>query len=65
MEDIIDYSIPKNKVILVKEGDKIMAGQKLCVGDIDLKELLKVTDKDTVERYILNEVQKFIFLRVY
>ncbi|HOM33030.1 MAG TPA: DNA-directed RNA polymerase subunit beta' [Candidatus Paceibacterota bacterium] len=62
IENIIDYSIPKNKVILVKEGDKIMVGQKLCVGDIDLKELLKVTDKDTVERYILNEVQKiYIF----
>jgi DNA-directed RNA polymerase subunit beta' len=56
--EVHQYSIPKTKKILVKEGEKVKAGQKLCSGDIDPKELLKVTDRETVERYILSEVQK-------
>ncbi|MGB9847942.1 MAG: DNA-directed RNA polymerase subunit beta' [Minisyncoccia bacterium] len=56
--DIYQYSIPKTKKILVKEGDIVKAGDKLCSGDIDPKELLKVTDRETVERYILTEIQK-------
>jgi DNA-directed RNA polymerase subunit beta' len=56
--EVHQYSIPKTKKILVKEGEEVKAGQKLCSGDIDPKELLKVTDRETVERYILSEVQK-------
>ncbi len=53
-----EYLIPRTKRILVNEGDKVVVGQKLSFGDIDLKELLRVTDRYTVERYILNEIQR-------
>ena len=56
--ELEEYSIPKTKRILVNEGDKVVVGQKLSFGDIDLKELLRVTDRYTVERYILNEIQR-------
>ena len=56
--NIIQYTLPKSKRILVEERNKVIAGQRLCLGDIDLKELLRATDRDTVERYIVNEIQK-------
>lgn len=56
--ELDEYSIPKTKRILVKEGEHVVAGQKLSFGDIDLKELLRVTDRQTVERYILSEIQR-------
>ncbi|MCI4170500.1 hypothetical protein, partial [Bacillus spizizenii] len=40
------------------EGDKITRGQVLTEFSIDPKELLKVTDLNTVQEYLLHEVQK-------
>jgi len=58
IEELEEYSIPKTKRILVKEGERVVAGQRLSFGDIDLKELLRATDRQTVERYILSEIQR-------
>jgi DNA-directed RNA polymerase subunit beta' len=44
--------------LLVQEKDKVSRGDKLIVGSIDPKELLKVKDVVTVEKYILDEVLK-------
>ncbi|MDD4035953.1 MAG: DNA-directed RNA polymerase subunit beta' [Bacilli bacterium] len=42
----------------VKEGDVILAGDKLTEGVISPKELLSATDPTTVQEYILKEIQK-------
>jgi len=42
----------------VKKGDKVNAGNKLTEGAISPRDLLKVSDVASVERYILKEVQK-------
>ena len=42
----------------VDVGDKVTYGQKLTVGNIDPKELLRVTDVKTVQNYIVKEIQK-------
>ena len=44
--------------IRVEKGDKISAGDRLTEGNISPKELLAVTDPNTVQQYILREVQK-------
>jgi len=44
--------------IRVEKGDKVSAGDRLTEGNISPKELLAVTDPNTVQQYILREVQK-------
>jgi len=44
--------------IRVEKGDKVSAGDRLTEGNISPKELLAVTDPNTVQQYILKEVQK-------
>ena len=43
---------------VLKKGDKVKAGDRLTEGSISPKELLAVTDPNTVQQYILKEVQK-------
>ena len=42
----------------VEKGDKLSAGDRLTEGNISPKELLAVTDPNTVQQYILKEVQR-------
>ena len=42
----------------VEKGDTVSAGDRLSEGNISPKELLMVTDPNTVQQYILKEVQK-------
>ena len=42
----------------VEKGDKVSAGDRLTEGNVSPKELLMVTDPNTVQQYILKEVQK-------
>jgi len=55
---IIEYSLPSNTILRVEKGDLVAKGQQLSEGHIDLKELYKVSDRETVHRYIIREVQK-------
>ena len=56
--EILSYSLNKRAKILVKVGDKVSAGTRICEGPIDLKELLKATNRRAVEQYIMQEIQK-------
>ncbi len=52
------YETNSNVQPLVSKGDKVVAGQQLTDGTIDPKELLRVTNMETVQQYILQEVQR-------
>ncbi|MCI1891799.1 MAG: DNA-directed RNA polymerase subunit beta' [Schleiferilactobacillus harbinensis] len=56
--DTRTYSVPYASSVTVKEGDHVHRGDKLTVGSIDPKELIKVRDALTTENYLLDEVQK-------
>ena len=51
------YLLPYGVQPLVAEGDDVKAGDMLTEGSIDPKELLRVKDADSVQEYILKEVQ--------
>lgn len=57
-KDIIEYKAPGNVGILVKEKENVRKGQPLWEGNMDLRELFQFTDKKTVERQIVREIQK-------
>ncbi|WP_240377832.1 DNA-directed RNA polymerase subunit beta' [Bacillus piscicola] len=52
------YTTPYGARMKVSVGDNVNAGAPLTEGSIDPKELLKVTGLQTVQEYLLKEVQK-------
>ena len=52
------YLTDSGKTPIVKEGDKVKAGDKLTSGLIHPKELLHIASTEDVEKYIISEVQK-------
>jgi len=57
-QSIFRYEIMGFKQLLVKDGDKIKAGQRLTGGSINLQELMRLQGVETTQRYIMNEILK-------
>jgi len=57
-EEVIEYETPSKRAFLVKIGDDVKVGQRLCEGSIDPKKLFKVSNRETTAKYIVGEVQK-------
>ena len=55
---IIEYSVSRSATVLVKSKDKVVKGDQLSEGSLDLQELFQLRGKEAVEKYIINEVQK-------
>ncbi len=53
-----EYILPIGKNAIVKSGDTVTKGQAVTTGHLDLKQLMKLTDIYTVEKYIVTEVQR-------
>ena len=53
-----EYTVEATSELNVKVGDEVTRGQKLIKGSIHPRELLRITDAYTVQKYIIEEVQK-------
>jgi DNA-directed RNA polymerase subunit beta' len=52
----VRYEIPGFKQMLVKDGDEVVAGQRLTNGSINLHELMRLQGVEATQRYIMNEI---------
>jgi DNA-directed RNA polymerase subunit beta' len=50
------YEIPGYKQMAVKDGDKVVAGQRLTNGSINLQDLMRLQGVEATQRYIMNEI---------
>jgi len=55
--EVLQYQIPASSAIWVKEGQKVKAGQPLCEGSLDLKEIFKLAGMEESWRYMVREIQ--------
>lgn len=55
---VIEYTVSPKSEIFVKKGQKIKKGDVLCAGNLDLKDVFRVSGIDITQEYIRNEVQK-------
>ena len=53
---VVRYEIPGYKQLLVIDGDKVEAGQRLTNGSINLQDLLSLQGVEPTQRYIMNEI---------
>lgn len=60
---IREFRVPPGIGIFVKLGSAVKRGDIMSEGHADLRELFKFAGKDTVERYVIKEVQKIYSLQ--
>ena len=51
------YNIPQDLRVVVEKGQKITAGERLTIGFIDPREILKIQGIKAVQEYLLKEIQ--------
>ena len=55
---VVRYEIPSFKQVVVRDGDHVVAGQRLTNGSINLHELMSLQGVEATQRYIMNEILK-------
>lgn len=55
-QSTIKYEIPSFKQLFVKDGDTVVAGQKLTNGSVNLHDLMRLQGVEATQRYIMNEI---------
>jgi DNA-directed RNA polymerase subunit beta' len=55
-QSVVRYEIPGFKQLQVKDGDEVVAGQRLTNGSINLQDLLRLQSVESTQRYIMNEI---------
>ena len=55
-QSVVRYEIPGYKQLFVKDGDEVIAGQRLTNGSINLQDLLRLQGVEPTQRYIMNEI---------
>jgi DNA-directed RNA polymerase subunit beta' len=54
----IEYSVPLGTALWVSKGEKVSRGAQLSEGNFDLKELLIVSGREALEKYVIKEIKK-------
>jgi DNA-directed RNA polymerase subunit beta' len=57
-QSVLRYEIPGFKQLQVADGDKVVAGQRLTNGSINLQDLMRLQGVESTQRYIMNEILK-------
>ncbi|CUS78693.1 DNA-directed RNA polymerase subunit beta' [Candidatus Kryptonium thompsonii] len=52
-----EYQIPQTKHLLVEDGDRVYAGDRLTDGPIDPHKILSIKGLNAVQQYLVNEIQ--------
>ncbi|MBU4421828.1 DNA-directed RNA polymerase subunit beta' [Candidatus Parcubacteria bacterium] len=61
VDKAIEYVIPSNYQLTVKDGEFVEAGDALTDGHMDLQSLYKYKGREAVEQYLLKEVKHIYF----
>ncbi|MBI2625018.1 MAG: DNA-directed RNA polymerase subunit beta' [Candidatus Nealsonbacteria bacterium] len=56
-KEVVEYGIPPKRAIWVNKGDKVIKGQQLCEGNVDLKELFRLVGPAKTQYYIVSSIQ--------
>ena len=52
-----EHLVPTNKHMLVRDGDRIEAGEQLCDGSPDPSDILAILGENALQNYLMDEIQ--------
>ncbi len=53
-----EYPLPASAHIVVENGVRVRAGERLSEGPLDPQDILRVSGREAVQRYLVNEIQR-------
>jgi len=53
-----EYLIPHGRHLHVHNGDRVVAGERLCEGSIEPHDILRISGAKEVQEYLVNEIQE-------
>ena len=56
--DEVEYEIPSNARIIIKDGQHVSPGEPLTEGSLNPYNILRINGRESTQRYLLAEVQK-------
>ena len=62
-EESFDYLVPRDKQLIVANGDKIKSGSPLTTGLPVLHDILRILGPDVLQTYIVNQIQEIYCLQ--
>jgi DNA-directed RNA polymerase subunit beta' len=57
-QSVVRYEIPGFKQLQIQDGDKVVSGQRLTNGSINLQDLIRLQGIEPTQRYIMGEILK-------
>ncbi len=57
-QSVVRVEIPGYKQLQIQDGDKVVGGQRLTNGSINLHDLMRLQGVEPTQRYIMNEILK-------
>jgi len=57
-DNVYKHLVPMGRHLLVRQGDKVEAGEPLCDGAIDPHDILLILGENALQRFLVNEVQE-------
>ena len=57
-DEVRKYRIPYGRHVIVHEGDRVSAGDRLCEGAISPTDILNILGPEQVQKYLVNEIQE-------
>lgn len=62
-DNSVSYLVPRDKQLIVAEGERVKAGDQLTNGLPVLQDVLRILGPDTLQAYIVNQVQEIYHLQ--
>jgi DNA-directed RNA polymerase subunit beta' len=62
-DQVFDYAVPRGKQLNVVNGDRVKAGDQLTTGSPVLHDMLRILGPDTVQRYLVDQIQEIYRLQ--
>ena len=53
-----EHFVPMTKRLLVRDGDKIIAGERLCDGALSPHDILAISGENALQNYLMDEIQQ-------
>jgi DNA-directed RNA polymerase subunit beta' len=53
-----EHFVPMTKRLLVRDGDKITAGERLCDGALSPHDILAISGENALQNYLMDEIQQ-------
>jgi DNA-directed RNA polymerase subunit beta' len=55
---VYEHAVPMNKRMLVRDGDRVEAGESLCDGSPNPHEVLSILGENALQNYLMDEIQQ-------